>query len=75
MSPSCVFVSQTSVISFMISSSPSASMWSESEASEMQSLPSYIKHLYDWRFYVDFIIQDGGQENRQFIKSNLTLFN
>lgn len=28
--------------------------------------------LYDWGFYVDFIIQDGGQENRQFIKSNFS---
>ena len=42
-------------------------------ASELHTiLWSVIKNLYDWGFYVDFIIQDGGQENRQFIKSNFT---
>lgn len=42
-------------------------------ASELHTiLWSVIKMLYDWGFYVDFIIQDGGQENRQFIKSNFS---
>ena len=41
------------------------------KASELhQILWSTIKKLHDWGFLVDYIMQDGGEENRQFIKSN-----
>lgn len=42
-------------------------------ASELHTiLWSVMKKLYDWGFHVDFIIQDGGQENRKFVKSNFS---
>ena len=41
------------------------------KASELHTiLWSTIKKLHDWGFLVDYIMQDGGEENRQFMKSN-----
>ena len=41
------------------------------KASELHTiLWSTIKKLHDWGFLVDYIMQDGGEETRQFIKSN-----
>jgi hypothetical protein len=40
-------------------------------ASELHTiLWSVVKKLHDWGFHVDFVIQDGRQENRKFVKKS-----
>lgn len=41
------------------------------KASELMIITnSIIKHLHDWEFQIDYVLQDGAEENRQYIHAH-----